>query len=1133
MRLFEGKLVFSAGDLVNYLGCKYATTLDYNIAWGKMKRPEIVDDFQVIIDAGLKHEEDYLQSLKDEGKSVFEVPTALSFLERVEITKNAMKAGEEIIYQGVLYSHPWHGVADFLVRVDVSSELGDFSYIPYDTKLKKTATAEHFVQLGIYAELVGRIQGLLPGEVHIVLGDGSRACESPKKVVYYLKEAMGRFEGFVEKMPSDLEPEPCSYCGSCSWLDICNEKWVEKDHLSQVANIRRSQIKRLEAAGIDTVAKLAAADDEQRVYKLSPVIFQKIKKQATMQFEKRESGISKVELLPLEEGRGFNRLPEPNEGDLFFDMEGDPLYPDGLEYLFGVYHRLGDSDFLAFWGHDREGERRAFEDVMDFFVEHLERYPEAHIYHYNHYEETALKRLSTRFGVKESELDDILRQGRFVDLFKVVREGIVTSEPGYSIKNLEVFYMEDRDGGVQSAAESIVFYERWRATEDGELLKQIEDYNYDDCVSTALCLDWLGGLRPDEASWFKVEVEPVKEEVLEQRTGQEAFQLALRGLKPVDGQPVGELMGFLCEFHRRELKPIWWKIFSLIGADEEELIEDLDCLAGLRQVGDVERVKRSYLATYKFPLQDTRLGKGARPFMSSTGEPAGVIEELDRERGIVSLKRGTGRGEMPKALSLLPERPIDARKLSYAIRLCASTYVADKISLGIEHGFTELGDLVASEGRFRAIKEFLLRKPARMSEEGLLEACNEDGASWEELLKAALGMNDTLMFIQGPPGCGKTYNGARVIVGLIEAGKKVAVSSNSHKAIINLLEGVEAAAEEFGVEFKGVKRSNKNSPDTWISGKQIRNAFSLSDIVDEDVLIGGTAWLMAEPSLMGSCDYLFVDEAGQVSLANLVAMSGIADNVVLLGDQMQLGQPIQGTHPGESGVSALEYLLQEQPVVSSEYGVFLNTTWRLHPNISNFISEAVYDGRLKARKESESQKLVLQAGVHDALKEFGISFWEVHHEGCSQKSEEEGQEILAIYSDLLGQQYMNRQGEIKDIGHDDIMVISPYNAQVNYLQEILPLEARIGTVDRFQGQEAEVVLISMATSDQEELPRNLEFLFSSNRLNVAVSRAKCLAVVLANPRLLEVSCRTFEQLALVNTLCHLKAWSLGISGKTR
>jgi superfamily I DNA and/or RNA helicase len=272
-------------------------------------------------------------------------------------------------------------------------------------------------------------------------------------------------------------------------------------------------------------------------------------------------------------------------------------------------------------------------------------------------------------------------------------------------------------------------------------------------------------------------------------------------------------------------------------------------------------------------------------------------------------------------------------------------------------------------------------------------------------------------------------------------------------------------------------------------------------------------------------DTLFVDEAGQVSIANVVAMGTSSRNIVLVGDQMQLGQPIQGTHPGESGQSALEFILGDAATVPADRGIFLPVTRRMNQDVCRFISEAVYEGRLHAEGANAAQRLVLSAGADPALKATGISWVPVNHADCSQKSEEEAARIGELYSSLLGQRWINKDGVTEAIGAADILIVSPYNMQVNLLKSVLPAGARVGTVDKFQGQEAAVVLVSMTTSTAEDVSRGLEFLYSRNRLNVAISRARCLAVVVANPKLLEASCNSIEQMKLVNTLCFVKAYA--------
>jgi len=1109
MWLNNGAMVLSPNDLLTFLGCKSALIQNLQVAYGQKSKPEVGEDLEIIQDAGLKHEKDYLESLKTSGKSIVEIPSEGSLLERSDLTVKAMQGGADIIYQAALYSPPWHGYSDFLIRQGTPSKLGNYSYFPLDTKLKKTATADHLIQLGIYADLLESTQGTLPSQVKIILGNQTEVTISPASVVFYLREAKQRLADFISAPDKSLQPEPCKHCSLCRWKDECEQTWVKEDHLWQVANIRKGQILKLRDAGIGTLTQLSNADEKLKILKLADETFQRLRKQANLQQQKIETGKSEYHLLPPADGRGFCRLPKPDPGDLFFDMEGDPLYPEGLEYLFGVFHRSEGDEFLAFWGHDHDEEKKAFEDTLAFFISHLEKHPAAHIYHYNHYEETALKRLSSRYATCEDEVDFLLRHGKLVDLYKVVREGLMVSEPGYSIKNLEAFYMEKRSGDVKSAVQSIVVYEHWRKNNDLVLLKEIEDYNFDDCKSTALCLDWLLSIRPGSTSWYKKTFEEPEnsEEIEKLKTEQLALKQSLVGDSAGADRKVRELVSYLCDFHRREQKPQWWKIFSLEGATDDDLIDDRECVAGLRQTAEPRVEKSSYIYEYSFPSQETKRRKGDRPLIAENLQPAGTIVFMDSATQVIELKRGKRSGALPSSLSLLPPQPVADKILRNAITRFADSYVKN-------------------DDRFSALKQFITCQPPCFIGDSLLDKVYKDGSmNSEVILRIVLSLRSSVLFVQGPPGCGKTYHSAQIILGLLKAGKRVGVSSNSHKAIINLLHGIEKASEKDGFCFSGVKKSDLSSPETMVNGSFIRDIGKKDEVNPDDMLIAGTAWFFADPGFEEICDYLFVDEAGQVSLANFIAMGVAARNIILIGDQMQLSQPIQGSHPGESGCSALDYLLKGDATVPEDRGIFLNTTWRLHPDICGFISQAVYDGRLKAHQDNEKQTLVLGKDAHSMIKENGISFISMNHSGCSQMSEPEGLLIKELFENLLKQQFCDRNGKIHGMTPENILVITPYNVQVNYLKSILPANAQVGTVDKFQGQEAEVVLISMVTSGADDLPRDIEFLFSRNRLNVAISRARSLAVVLANSGLLEIPCATVDQLALVNTLCHLKAWA--------
>jgi superfamily I DNA and/or RNA helicase len=341
------------------------------------------------------------------------------------------------------------------------------------------------------------------------------------------------------------------------------------------------------------------------------------------------------------------------------------------------------------------------------------------------------------------------------------------------------------------------------------------------------------------------------------------------------------------------------------------------------------------------------------------------------------------------------------------------------------------------------------------------------------------------------------------------------------------LKHVELRAEEIGLQFEGLKKStdNKNS---WFQGKFIGDVTGNKDIYESNAhLVAGTAWLFA--GMDQNLDFLFVDEAGQVSLANLVAMGLSAKNIVLLGDQMQLGQPIQGVHPGRSGESTLEFLLDGEATIKPDRGVFLDVTWRMRQDVCQFISEAVYDSRLKPEKRNQNQRLLLNSDAHEYLKPSGVSFVPIEHDGCSQKSQEEADLIKETMASLVRQSYRDRNGNEQPVTLENIMVVAPYNMQVNLLKRVLPKGARVGTVDKFQGQESEVVIVSMTTSSGEYLPRRIEFLYSKNRLNVAISRARTLSILVVNPLLLSIKCNTIEQVQLVNTLCWARNYSIQLS----
>jgi len=1114
MQKKNGQILFSASDVVSFLECEHLTTLDLINLDTPLPKAEDDEETQLFAHKGLAHEAAWREQLRRQGFGVCEISAGREDHEGAVVkTLAAICSGVDVVYQAALKDGFFIGHADFLRRVAVPSALGDHSYEVTDTKLARSPKAAYLIQLCFYSELVAVAQGRDPAFMHVVLGDGREEGYRYAEYARYYASLKERFLVAVNSGPRSTYPDPCERCDICRWRNLCEERRLQDDHLWQVANIRRQQIRRLNQHGVATLKALAELPEEMRIPRMVPETLEKLRRQAALQLHKRQTGEDVHELLPidLERKRGFARLPKPDDGDLFFDMEGDPLEDGGLEYLFGVAHRRRDDyHYRSFWAHSRREEQRAFEKFMDFIAERLRKHPAAHIYHYGHYEETALKRLMSLHGTREAEVDNLLRTGKLVDLFKVVREGLRISEPSYSLKNVERFFMENRTGDIQNAGASIVAYERWKESGESAVLQQIEAYNRDDVLSTAGLRDWLLTLRPQELSWAGddaragLKAKDIKDLNEHERRLLHYRQLLIEQL-PEDCEAwteehhLRELTFQLLDFHRRAEKPLWWALFSRREQTAEDLMEDMEAIGGMTPDIDAPAGGHGGRYAYRYPEQETKLKTGDACVRTDTLERLSNVEIDETTRRVTFSCRSN---VPPEELSIGSGGPLPTKILKEALFRFAEA-------------------LISKAKKYDVLKAILKHDlPCIKGHPAGAPIIDENGDPVQQTIEAAAKLIQSYLFIQGPPGAGKTYTGAHVIVELLRRGRRIAVSSNSHKAINNLLSHIERVAKERQVTFRGVKKSTAGNPDSAFEGEFIKDVFNNDDVEGYNAqLVAGTAWLFSREEFDEAFEYLFIDEAGQVALANLIAMGTCAKNIILLGDQMQLGQPIQGVHPGRSGESTLEYLLDGLATIPPERGVFLKTTWRMHPDVCRFISDAVYDSRLEAHPDNARQGLVLNRKAHPLLKPTGIQYIPAGHEGCSQRSEEEAAVVLALYSSLLNQHYVDKNGKKRRLGPESILIVAPYNMQVNMLKATLPPEARIGTVDKFQGQEAEVVIISMATSSGDDLPRNIEFLYSKNRLNVAISRARCLAVLIANPALMAIRCTTPDQMALVNTLC--------------
>ncbi len=807
-------------------------------------------------------------------------------------------------------------------------------------------------------------------------------------------------------------------------------------------------------------------------------------------------------------------------------MEGDPFFDGGgLEYLFGLVTAAdgGEPEFTAIWGRDRAEEKRALEEFVDLIVARRRRFGDLHVYHYAPYEITALKRLAGAHGTREEELDQLLRDEVFVDLYKVVREALRISQPSYSIKKVEAFYMDARETAVTDGGDSIVKFERWLEEGEGSILDEIAAYNEDDCLSTLKLRDWLlerraeaeGEFEGTEAArwieWFEAEPQERGEAQLEIREENEAlYRALLEGVPDEEGRRDAEqgargLMAQLLEYHHREARPVWWAFFDRLDAEVERLLEDAEAIAPLSHDEETppRQERLSLVHSFTFPTQETKIREGTTVYDPADRGRAGEVFAIDPDGGRLELKRGPRIADRPLPAALVSRDLFGTGEQEGALRRLAASLV--------EEG-------AGPDGAYPAARGILRRDPPRLRGREPGAPIDHDGMELEERKEIVAALDGSHLFIQGPPGSGKTYTGARLIVDLIGRGQRVGVTSTSHKVIHNLLEEVEKVAHEEGAEFRGLKKSSTGNPESeFASGHGLVDSVADNAALNdpEARLTAGTAWHYCREDTE-PLDYLFIDEAGQVSLADALALATAARNVVLLGDPQQLPQVAGAAHPEGSSLSVLEHLLGERQTVDPAHGVFLEQTWRLHPDVCAFVSELMYDGRLRSAPGRERQRI----DAEGELTGTGLRWLPVEHEGRSQSSEEEADRIAKAIEPLLnGATYTDDEGNQHPLEPSDILVVTPYNAQVKCLQDRLPPNIRIGTVDKFQGQEAQIAFFSMATSSSEEIPRNVEFLFSRNRLNVAISRARCLAVLVASPKLLDIKANSIEQMRLVNALC--------------
>lgn len=1115
MKQRNDRIVLSASDLANHLACGHLTQLELRRLNGEIKKPIRHDPvLKTLIERGIEHERQYVEFLQADESVVVQVAadreTARSV--KVDQTIEAMNAGADVIAQAALGDGQWQGYADLLLKTDRSSDLGDWSYEVGDTKLARNTRAGTVLQLCLYSDLVGQIQGLPPRRMFVIKPGEPFEVEELlfNDFSAYYRLIKSRLEQTVAAGTGEATyPNPVNHCDVCSWWPACNQRRRDDDHLTFVAGIGRQQIEELADQSITTLVQLATVNDLAKPNRGSLDSLKRVQQQARIQHEGNTAGKPVHELLPVEPARGFNRLPKPDAADVFFDIEGDPHAPGGgLEYLLGYVTNDNDTpEFHSIWALSHKQEKQAFEQFIDYIIDRWASSPGMHVYHYAPYEPSAMKRLATRHATREDEVDRLLRAEKFIDLYGVVRQGVRASVESYSIKRLEPFYDYERLEELDSARHALHRLER--AIELGLPEEVLDDdrevvrvYNKDDCLSTLALRDWLESLRAELVQQSKPVTRPPLKDGEPPATNVEQNnvidQLATQLVELCDEEHTTEadeaqwLLAHLLPYFRREDKCRWWEFFRLRDLEPDDLYSERSAIAGLLFVKEVQPTgrQRTVRHRYRFPEQEFSV-EADDVLYEIGGEKIGVVSAIAGQQVDVRLVADVDH----HPATVFTHKVIPTDKLQQSLISFASSMI--DAARKTESPRSARYDLLCS--RAPRLKTLTLPQPG------------DD--SIDEATQLSFDLDASLLAIQGPPGAGKTYVGSRVIAALAKAGKKVGITAVSHKVIRNLLTTIRDAPEA-----KGVQLAHRYGQSTrFHKGIEfVGNTTDATKAIDEGKVLGGTAWLWCENQMDQKLDYLFVDEAGQMSLAMVLAAGRAAKNIILLGDPQQLEQPQQASHPEGAEVAALKHVIGDNETIPDVKGLFLDETWRMHPSICQFNSECYYDGRLTSRPELAKQSIVGPSVFAGS----GLMYVPVNHTGNQARSNEEVVEVERIVDELLaGHSWIDADGKTLSISSRDILIVAPYNAQVSALKAAIGDKSRVGTVDKFQGQEAPIVIYSMTSSSVEDAPRGMEFLLSPNRLNVATSRARCRVILIGSSSLFAAECKSVSQMQKANGLC--------------
>lgn len=1118
MFILDGVVVYSASDLAAAARCEYSLirAFDAGLGWG----PAVSADDEFLArtaQLGAEHEERYLDDLRAQvGENATIVPrpacTRAAFTAAAEETREAVDRRASLIAQAAMFDGRFLGFADFLILE------GD-AYRLQDAKLARSVKVTALLQLAAYADEL-RLAGVpIHDEVQLVLGNGTLMPYPIGELLPVYRSRRAALQDLLDRHYASEAPVQWGddSIRACLRCPECEVEIESTEDVLLVAGLRNSQRARLIDAGITTITQLAT--HQGPISGLSATVSDKLGMQARLQITPPIDGKPAYEVV---NPAALSGLPPPDPGDLFFDFEGDPLWTEdgrswGLEYLFGVLN--AENDFTAIWAHNRLEERDALRRFLDLVRKRRERYPDMHIYHYATYEQTALLRLAGTYGVGEEEVDDLLRENVFIDLYPLVLNTLRVGTSSYSLKFLEPLYMGDelRTGDVTTASDSMVKYDNYcnlveqgSADEAAAVLAGIKDYNRYDCRSTLRLRDWLLERASDHQVAY-CEPPPLKAKAKDPMD-EDATALALMDFagdelseRTAEQQAVAMIAGAR-GYNKREDKPYWHGHFQRLDYPSDEwndtagvfIVERADIEEDWRDPQGREKKPRRTLRLHGV-LESGKLHEKKMQAMYDDPAPSSLahhsngracnnvevvsVDDPTNPTEVVVIELAVGKENErhhQKPFALTPPQPVPTDPLKTALDAVAGEVRARLPQLP-EAGYIDI----------------LTRRPPRLRSGDALPRTGDDIA---DITSAALNLDRSYLAVHGPPGCGKTFTAARVITRLVnDHGWRIGVVAQSHSVVENLLDKVIEAGVNPQRVGKKAKKSGRLQVHGWTTVPEDDYPSFIAG--DGGCVIGGTAWDFANPGRVppGSLDLLVVEEAGQFCIAYTLAVASAARNLLLLGDPQQLPQVSQGTHAEPVNESALSWLVDGAPTLDLSLGFFLEQSWRMHPAVCRTVSRLSYGGLLTSKEDVTTARQLagVDPGVHEIL---------VAHDGNSTDSIEEAERIVTAIAALLGAQWTDEKG-VRQLGSDDILVVAAYNAQVLMIRRRLQKAGlngiNVGTVDKFQGREAPVVFFSLAASSISDVPHGISFLLNRNRVNVAISRAEYAAYIVRSPQLTE------------------------------